>query len=328
MIEQQKGLLYLVRLNNTSFLQNPGRMNLPAGKYVVEIREGAFSYKVGYAADVEVSYMREEKKRVRLPELGRFKSKETAQNVYQGLAVEFEHDGGVVEVYNPRPANHYFGKILGECVVGVWDGKMFGSPSGVFEPAEYKPVGENNILILTSDTSIKSYNSIDANLTWQSDLTDFGKYNLVVIPPESFSFLYKIRDKNCLDPYLRSGGRIYLVGAAPQYLSYFNTLPFELPWYMDGDQYNSIAAPAGDMIAGDSNYIKLNSSLTVPMIKSKGGLAYLRTSDELIGKGWCAAKRFEHNKAKVVWSSFFLMDYEYTEKWNKLVLDQIEWLLK
>lgn len=333
MIEQEKGLLYLVRLNGTSFEQNPGKIKLPKGHYVAEIREGVFSYKFGHGADVEVTYKQGSKKRLKFPELGRFKTRETAEDIYQGMSIEFEHDGGAVEVYNPRPAKQYFGKILGECIVGVWDGKMFGSPKGQFEAQKYEPVGKDNILILTSNIESSPYKKQMSkwNLTWQSDLKDYGKYNLIIIPPESYSFLHKMRDKNCLDPYIRSGGRIYIVGAAPQYLSYYNTLPFDLPWYLGNGKYNTVATAIKDMIIGKSrNYIKLNTSLTIPLVFSDDNnkLAHLHSSDEKIGKTWCAMKRMEHQNSKIVWSSFFVMDYDNTENWNNLVLDQIDWLMK
>lgn len=329
MIEQEKGLLYLVNLNDTSFEQNPGKIDLPKGRYVAEIRDGTFYYKMGYAADVEITYTHGSKKRLRFPEFGRFDTKETAENVYQGLSIEFEHDGGEIEVYNPRPAKQYFGKVLGECVVGIWDGQMFGSPVGCFEPPKYEPVGDNNILILTSNPELRPYQSIKGNLTWQSDLKDANKYNVIVVPTEAYSFLHKMRDQNCLDSYLKSGGRVYLTGTAPQYLNYYNILPFDLPWYLGSGQFNMIAALAGDMVVGnDTNYVKLNKSLTIPLI-SGDGLAYLRSSDQRINDySWCAAKRIECEGGKVVWSSFFLMDYDNTEKWNKMVLDQIDWLIK
>lgn len=332
MIEQEKGLLYLINLNSTSFEQNPGKMNLPKGRYVAEIREGTFSYKMGHAADVEITYQHGSKKRLRFPEFGRFETREVAENVYQGLSVEFEHDGGEVEVYNPRPAKQYFGRVLGECLVGIWDGRMFGSPDGNFESQEYKPVGNNNVLVLTNNPESKPYQSIKGNLTWQSDFKDAGKYNAIVIPPESYSFLHKMRDQNCLDSYLKSGGRAYLVGISPQYLSYYNVLPFDLPWYLGKGQFNMVAASVGDMIIGDgANYIKLSTSLTMPLILGDDGcqIAKLRSSDRTINdQSWCAIKRVECGEGKVVWSSFFLMDYDNTENWNKLILDQMDWLMK
>ncbi|MHA1372226.1 MAG: hypothetical protein ACTSRA_21205, partial [Promethearchaeota archaeon] len=56
-------------------------------------------------------------------------------------------------------------------------------------------------------------------------------------------------------------------------------------------------------------------------------LAHLYSTDEKIDN-LCTMKRTEHDKGKVVWSSFFLMDYDNTENWNQLVLDQIDWLIK
>ena len=334
MIEQEKGLLYLVELNNSSFEQNPGKMHLPKGKYVVEIREGVFSYKFGHAADVEVTYQNDKgKKRLKFPDFGRFSTEDGAKDVYQGMSVEFEHDGGEVEIYNPRSAKQFFGKTEGGCTVGIWDGKMFGSPTGQFESQIYKPISTNNVLILANNPDSSPYKSQlpdNLNVTWQSDLTDLGKYNIVVLPPESYSFLYKIRDKNCIDDYVKSGGRIYITGSALQYLNYYNNLPSDIPSYIGNGQYNSVATLAGDMIVGDNNYIKFSTSLTVPVISSDDDnqLAHLHSTDENIGKNLCTMKRIEHNKGKVVWSSFFLMNYENTQNWNKLVLDQIDWLLK
>jgi hypothetical protein len=100
---------------------------------------------------------------------------------------------------------------------------------------------------------------------------------------------------------------------------------------MGNGQFNMVATSSGDMIVGDkSNLIKFNMSLTSPMVLSDDNdkLAHLHSSDEKINKSWCAAKKTENGNGKVVWSSFFLMDYDNTEKWNNLVLDQIDWLLK
>lgn len=331
MIEQEKGLLYLIKLNNTSFEQNPGRINLPKGHYVAEIREGSFSYKFGYSSDVEVLYRSKDgKKKIKFPNFGKFKTKENAENIYQGISVEFQHEGGEIEVYNPKPANQYFNKIVGECIVGIWDGRTFGSPFGCFEPQGYNPTSNNNILILRNGTS-RPYQTMmedNWNVTWQSDLSDFGKFNAIIVPPESYSFIYKIRDKDCLDSYIKSGGRVYLVGAALQYLSYYNSIPFKAPWYLDNNEYNVIATSAGDMLGSNFNeYIRFNTSLTIPALMGDG-MVYLYSSDINIGNKWCAMKRIKHDKGKIVWSSFFLMDYDNTENWNNLVLDQISWLLE
>lgn len=329
MIEQESvGLLYLVNLNHTSFEQNPGRFSLPKGRYVAEVRDGVFDYKNGYSADVGVKYVNGGKKKIlKFPDLGTYKDKESALNAYLGMSVQFDHDGGNVEIYNTKASKRWFGKMKGKCVIGVWDGKLFGSPSGVFEPQEC--THQKDMLILTNNPKLKPYKDIiDANIDWQSDLSNYGKYRILVLPPESYSFLYKIRDNNCLDTYVKSGGSIYLSGFSVKYLSYYNTLPFNSPWYLGDGKFNSVATSFGNTInIGGKNYIKFQSSLTIPVVQTQdAGIAYLKGSN--IEEDWCAMKRKENGNGKIVWSSFFIMNHENTENWNKLVLKQIEWLLK
>jgi len=331
MIEQEKrGLLYTVNLNKSSFEQNPGRFNLPKGRYVVEIRDGTFNYQSGYSVDVEVKYFKDGKKqKIKFPDLGIYKNRESALDIYLGMSIEFDHDGGDVEIYNPKPSRQWFGRMDGNCIVGVWDGKMFGSPFGVFEPQECKP--EKDILILTNDPESKPYQIIGDNITWQSDLKDYGKYKTLIFTPESYSFLHKIRDNNCIEPYIKSGGNIYFSGFSPRYLSYYNVLPFECPRHISVGEFNSVATFIGDsIVSGGEDHIKFQTSLTVLALNNKEDcVANLQSFDSDIDDKWCVMSKKENDSgSKIVWSSFFIMEYDNTEKWNNLVLDQIGWLLK
>lgn len=325
------GLLYKVKLNKTSFEQNPGRINLPAGKYVAEIREGIFNYN-GYGVDAEILYIQDnKKKKIKFMNLGRFDDESTARDVYQGMTIEFHHGGGEILVYNPKPANQCFGKLEGNVDIAIWDGSMFGSIGGNFEPQEYNPKGTKNVLMLVNDPVNKPYLAqIKANVRWQRDLTNLGDYNLLIVPPESFSFLYKIRDNDCLDTYIKSGGNVYFIGASLYYLNYLNDLPLDLPWYMGQGQYNSASVVAGDVIVDNNNdLLRFVTDVTIPIIKSDNCMCALRRkiNNEMINIGG-VMKRIQLGSSKISWSSYFLLKHDYTYKWNDLVHKQIDWLLQ
>mgnify|MGYP006277801357 CR=1 FL=1 len=333
--------LFLVKLNKTSFAQNPGKMALPCGRYVAEIRNGSFSYSgtnAGYSADAEISFMKGGNKHlIRFPELGRYPDMDSAQDIYQGLTIEFEHDGGWVEVYNPSPSSIYHNKCDGQCSVAIWNGDNFSTPAsehGFVDIEAYAPKGDKTrILILTSNPSNKPYsNIINADMLWQPNLIGIGKFDALIVPPEGFSLLPMARDYECFEKYINSGGRVYLSGASPFYLSYLNMLPQQVPQYLGSEEYNTVSTVPGDIIShGDENLVRFGMSVTVPFLSINDGedqIAFLRqNSDGKTGNTWCAMKRRVVGKGKIVWSSYFVLNYDHTNKWNELVLQQIDWLI-
>jgi hypothetical protein len=324
--------LYLIKLNHTCFDINPGRIELPKGRYIAEIRDGTFGYKLGFAADIQVTYMSNgKKKHTKLPELGRFDNAESSRDAYQGLAIEFNHDGGAVEVYNPRLASTFHGQCTGTCDVAIWDANNFGAPVSEegFKDIEDFNADSNGVLIVTSNPKTKPYaDKIGANLHWQSDLRNLSKYRVVVFPQESYQFLPMVRDNNCIDQYVKSGGRIYLIGAAPQYLTYEQAILKDLPSYLGDGKYSTVGILGGDHIVKDdgSYLLSFGTPVTVPMISTKTGqIARLRNTSGI--HDWCAATRNAPDKGgKIAWSSYFLMDYANSENWNRMVLAQIDWL--
>jgi len=328
------GCLYLIRLNKTSFAPNPGRMELPAGRYIAEVRDGLFHYQTGYAADVEVSHVVLGKRRTaRLPDLGRFGKMEVAMNAYQGLAIEFTHEGGQVDVYNPRPSNQYYGKCEGEVVVAIWNAEEFGASlneNGFKGIEKRSPSSEVELLVIAANPKLEPYkNDLSYNLSWQSDLLNIGKYHAVIFPIESFQILHMVRDNKCIEEYIKMGGRVFLVGSSMQYLSYYNILPLKLPEYLGEGEFNTVAVSSGDaLVSNDTELMSFSNTITIPMIKASGQATLKNT------KEWCAIKRNEVGAGKVVWASYFMTnimrqsDGVFSENWNKMIVDQIEWLIK
>ena len=323
--------LYLIRLNETSFANNPGKVILPKGCYIAEIRDGVFAYNMGYSADVEIMYNSNgHNKVIRLPEFGRFGSIEVAKNAYCGLTIEFCHDGGTVEVYNPKPAKFFIGKCSGECIVAIWNANDFGAPLSVdgFNNIEPYTPGNDKILIVSSNPYSNHYRMIGDNVVLQPHLSGLSKFGCVIFPPESYPLLYMVRDNECIERYLDTGGRVYIVGSAIQYLSFYNILPIKLPKYVGDGEYNTVAVLPGDTLTvTEMNVIKFSTTVTVPMINvSDEEQIVMLKNDKL--HGWCAMKRKLIGNGKLVWSSYFISNYQHSERWNELVLKQINWLMQ
>lgn len=333
--------LFLVTLNKTSFTQNPGRIALRCGRYVAEIRKGVFLYAadaMGYGVDVEIAYNKNGKRQtVRFPDFGRYPNADAAQGVYQGLTIEFEHDGGWVEVYNPNPSVLYHDKCTGHCDIAIWDGKDFAIPinkKGFEKIKGYSPGSERSILMLTSNPDGMPYkNQIEGKLSWQPDLIGLEKHNALIISPEGLSLLPAVRDNECIQSYLNAGGRVYLAGASPYYLGFINFLPQPVPEYLGVEEYNTVGTVPGDLIvSGNQNLLRFSQSIAVPFLSANDKeeqIAWLRQNiDGEIKQSWCAMKRKTVGQGKIVWSSYFLLDYDNAEKWNDFILQQIDWLVR
>jgi hypothetical protein len=307
---------YLVKLNNTSFYNNPGKINLPEGRYVAEVRDYVFKYPNGYSADVELSYSGG---KLRIQNFGRFDDPEYAINIYSGSIMEFQHKGGDVEVYNPNPNPG----CEGSCNVAIWDWDEFDFSEGQFELKYDKNNQYNRILVLTKKPGLMPYSSLNYNLFWQDDLSSIEKYRCLIFAENSFSLIHKFRDQ--LENYIKSGGRVYFTGSAPLYLNGTHSVPQSLPIYFGKYIYNSSIVNPGSCIrnAHDVEVLRFGESVSIPVMDGVG-TSYLDDGD---GLKLCTSMGNQYGDGKVIWSSYFILDYPSTERWNKLVSDQIGWLL-
>ena len=342
----ETGWQYLVTLNNTNFEQNPARIALRCGRYTAEVRSGLYYYdtdRSGYGLDVEICYKKENKKQtIKFPNFGRHGKESNARSVYHGLTIEFEHDGGWLEIYNHNPATLYNNKTKGGCSIAIWDANQFSIKSRQqknfrnlesYTPSKLGTPNKTTMLVLTDRPQSQPYkNLLRTDLHWQSDLTNLSQYSVVIIPPESFSLLPIVRDNECLQQYLNSGGRIYLSGASPHYLSYANYFPHPIPEYIGSEQYITVGISAGNMIKADRQVLNYDTPVTIPFLtidENEEQLAYLQQTVDGIAKNtYCAMKRKVVGKGRLVWSSYFILDYQFVDRWNELVMQQLNWLME
>lgn len=97
---------------------NPAKLELPAGEYVAIIKESTASIAGHHRGNVKINYTQgNEHKSVEFLDKGSFNALADAQAAYEGLSVEFKHDGGYAYFYLPsllpRQAN---GHVLLEII--------------------------------------------------------------------------------------------------------------------------------------------------------------------------------------------------------------------
>lgn len=85
-----------------SVVNTASKIELPAGKYAAVIREATASIAGHHRANVKLSYVQGgQQKTTEFLDKGSFNDLVEAQSVYEGLSIEFEHDGGFVYFYLP-----------------------------------------------------------------------------------------------------------------------------------------------------------------------------------------------------------------------------------
>ncbi len=78
------------------------KLELPAGRYIAYIKSALSSINGHHRSNIRISYIDgDERKTVEFIDKGSFAELDDARSAYEGLSVEFEHDGGYIDLYLP-----------------------------------------------------------------------------------------------------------------------------------------------------------------------------------------------------------------------------------
>lgn len=129
-------------LLNVGSLQNAAKVELPAGQYSAIIEN--LSTKIGtiHGGVIRIQYIdKGSKKIVQFLDKGGFDSLMDAKAAYEGLALQFSHDGGLIYLYFPIIPTM---NMSGQTVIRIegTTGQMPEAPQKIQEPPKAEPVKE------------------------------------------------------------------------------------------------------------------------------------------------------------------------------------------
>jgi hypothetical protein len=102
---------------NSGSSDNGVEIILGPGKYSATIEECTTKFNDIYENNVRIKHVRDGKnKHTQFLSKGKFKELEHSRNAYNGLSVLFEHEGGLVKLYNQKQA---YGEESGNTVVSI-----------------------------------------------------------------------------------------------------------------------------------------------------------------------------------------------------------------
>jgi hypothetical protein len=172
---------------------------------------------------------------------------------------------------------------------------------------------------------------VQLDVYWQTNVEDMPSFHAIIASEQSYGVLP--RGRTVLDDYVRQGGRLYLMGAAPFYLNYTSELPQSLPGWIGLERYDEYIGQDGAIISDDQNSMlaSFNSRAVVPSSNLD-----VQTAESVVarfGTDRAAAKRATYGSGRIAWSAFGFvnnMTHPYLSNfdgWNELVTGQIVWLL-